>query len=369
MSEEKEQPEMAGSHVSPAQDLPAATEPAAAVAATPPGAERRSALPVATEPAGATLAAPAESAKGAAQVAEAGPAATDVLRRAERRSEGLPVAEARSALTDVSIPDDRELEAWNEQVRRRMRQKSRRSFLGWGATVAAGLGAFRWLTTQREIDGLPWPFRKTLEVNEQLARDYFSARRLSPAFDPDLVSADRVNGDIGLDDEVDARAWKLEIQGLASQDEPLMLGLDAIQKLPRVQMTTEFKCIEGWSVVVEWAGARFADFMKAYPPQTRSRDPFSLDHPEDLPPYVSLETPDGMYYVGLDMESMLHPQTLLCFERNGAPLSPEHGAPLRLVIPVKYGVKNIKRIGTIRYSTLRPADYWAERGYDWYIGL
>ena len=59
------------------------------------------------------------------------------------------------------------------------------------------------------------------------------------------------------------------------------------------------------------------------------------------------------------MESMLHPQTLLCYERNGAPLSQEHGAPLRLVIPVKYGVKNIKRIGTIRYCTQRPADYWA----------
>jgi DMSO/TMAO reductase YedYZ molybdopterin-dependent catalytic subunit len=148
-----------------------------------------------------------------------------------------------------------------------------------------------------------------------------------------------------------------------------VLGLIAIRQLPRLEMIAEFKCIEGWSVVVRWAGARFTDFMRAYPPQTRSGDPFSLDHPEDLPPYVRMATPDGEYYVGLDMESMLHPQTLLCYERNGAPLSQEHGAPLRLVIPVKYGVKNIKRIGTIRYSTLRPADYWAERGYDWYVGL
>ena len=55
-----------------------------------------------------------------------------------------------------------------------MRQKSRRSFLGWGAGVVAGIGAFSWLTSRREIDGLPWPFRRTLEVNEELARDYFS---------------------------------------------------------------------------------------------------------------------------------------------------------------------------------------------------
>jgi DMSO/TMAO reductase YedYZ molybdopterin-dependent catalytic subunit len=211
--------------------------------------------------------------------------------------------------------------------------------------------------------------RMALQTNEQLARDYFRTRRLAPTFDRDRLSADRVNGDAGLGDDLDMASWQLHVHGLASQDEPMMLGLDTIKKLPRVEMVTELKCIEGWSVVVQWAGARFSDFMKAYPPQTMSGDTLSFDHPENLPPYVCMETPDGGYYVGLDMESALHPQTLLCYERNGEPLPPEHGAPLRLVIPVKYGVKHIKRIGTIRYTRLRPADYWAERGYDWYIGL
>ncbi len=269
----------------------------------------------------------------------------------------------------ITLPDPQELEAWNEQVRRRMRQKTRRSFLAWGAGLVAGAGAFGWLTTRREIDGVPWPMRKALETNEQLARDYFRTRRLAPTFAKDRISADRVNGDAGLPDDWDAASWKLQVQGLAAQDEPMMLGLDAIKQLPRAEMVTELKCIEGWSVVVQWAGARFADFIKAFPPQTMSGERMNFDHPEDLPPYVSMETPDGGYYVGLDMESALHPQTLLCYERNGEHLPPEHGAPLRLVIPVKYGVKNIKRIGTIRYSSLRPADYWAERGYDWYIGL
>jgi DMSO/TMAO reductase YedYZ molybdopterin-dependent catalytic subunit len=53
---------------------------------------------------------------------------------------------------------------------------------------------------------------------------------------------------------------------------------------------------------------------------------------------------------------------------NHQPLTSEHGAPLRLVIPVKYGIKYIKWIGTIRFTDERPADYWAERGYDWYAG-
>jgi len=57
-------------------------------------------------------------------------------------------------------------------------------------------------------------------------------------------------------------------------------------------------------------------------------------------------------------------------ENGGVGLNePEHGAPLRLATPVKYGIKNIKRIGTIRFTNTRPADYWAERGYDWYAGL
>ena len=63
------------------------------------------------------------------------------------------------------------------------------------------------------------------------------------------------------------------------------------------------------------------------------------------------------------------PQTLLCYEMNGEPLNLDPGAPLRLAIPVKYGIKNIKRIGTIKFTNERPADYWAEQGYDYYSGL
>jgi DMSO/TMAO reductase YedYZ molybdopterin-dependent catalytic subunit len=65
----------------------------------------------------------------------------------------------------------------------------------------------------------------------------------------------------------------------------------------------------------------------------------------------------------------MQPQTLLCYEMNGEALTEPHGAPLRLVIPTKYGIKNLKRIGKIFYSQERPRDYWAELGYDWYAGL
>jgi DMSO/TMAO reductase YedYZ molybdopterin-dependent catalytic subunit len=68
------------------------------------------------------------------------------------------------------------------------------------------------------------------------------------------------------------------------------------------------------------------------------------------------------------MPSALHPQTLLCYEMNGNPLPLNQGFPLRLIIPVKYGIEHLKRIGTMSFSNEKPADYWAERGYDYYAG-
>jgi DMSO/TMAO reductase YedYZ molybdopterin-dependent catalytic subunit len=170
----------------------------------------------------------------------------------------------------------------------------------------------------------------------------------------------RVNGSIGLATGLDPDAWRLRVIGAAGDRSALSLALDEIKALPRVEMTTELRCIEGWSEVVHWAGARLSDLAAATGLARRDE--------QHLLDYAALETPGVGYYVGLDMDSALHPQTLLCYEMDGRPLTPEHGAPLRLVIPLKYGIKNLKRIGTIRFTDDRPADYWAERGYDWYAG-
>ena len=86
-------------------------------------------------------------------------------------------------------------------------------------------------------------------------------------------------------------------------------------------------------------------------------------------PFVAMETPDGVYQVSLDMKSMMHPQTLLAWELNREPLDSDHGAPLRLATPLKYGIKQIKRVGQIQFSSERTIDYWEERGYDWWAGL
>ena len=234
-----------------------------------------------------------------------------------------------------------------------LRRLSRRGFITLGAGAFATYGMWKWLRARPREAGVEWPLRRTLEFNEKLANGYFSNQRLTATYPQSRITRARINGGLGLSEKNDPAAWQLKIEGAA---DPVTLSLDDIKALPRHSMVTELRCIEGWTIIVKWTGARVADLMARFPP---------VESPE----FVAMETPDRGYYVGLDIKSAMHPQTLLAYEMNDRPLIWQHGAPLRLAIPVKYGVKNIKRVGTIRYMNTRPADYWAERGYDWYLGL
>ncbi|HEY0426303.1 MAG TPA: molybdopterin-dependent oxidoreductase [Pyrinomonadaceae bacterium] len=236
----------------------------------------------------------------------------------------------------------------DEKARQEMKKHSRRGFLIGGAAAVFGYLGYGWLRKPES----EWIFKDAFRFNENVSRLYYSPKNLAPEFSKEKISADRVNGGEGLSENFNAAEWRLRVGGLANRADDLILTLDDIKALPRVEMTTELKCIEGWSVVVNWAGARFSDFVQKYPPQFTK--------------YVSIVTPDESYYVGWDMPSVLHPQTLLAYEMNGAPLTLPHGAPLRLASPTKYGIKQIKRIGRIEFTDERPRDFWAESGYDWY---
>ncbi|HEY3052082.1 MAG TPA: molybdopterin-dependent oxidoreductase [Thermoanaerobaculia bacterium] len=244
-------------------------------------------------------------------------------------------------------------EANNAEVERTVRRMSRRGFMTAAVAAGAGYGAWKWLRTREQLGYLQWPLRRVLELNESIAEAYFRTARLSPTFPASRINRPaRLNGALGLGPAFDPSTWLLRLEGTSR---PVTLTLDDLKALPRRDQITELRCIEGWSIIVKWTGTRFADLMAKFPPAERVK-------------YVAMETPDRGYYVGLDMPSAMHPQTLLAYALNDEPLSMAHGAPLRLAIPVKYGIKNIKRIGLIRYTNVRPADFWAEQGYDWYAG-
>ncbi len=244
--------------------------------------------------------------------------------------------------------------------------RSRRSFLTAGAAAVAGILGWSWISSETKTA----LYRSSFEFNESLSRAFFRPSQLAKEFPLSSVTPIRTNGYEGLEGEIDPAKWTLAVGGLAGRVDDLILTLDDIKKMPRADLVTEFKCIEGWSTIVHWTGVLFSDFAAAYPPKTRSGAPPDVaGSPHDLVEYVSLNTPDEKYYVGWDMPSILHPQTLLAYEMNGQPLRPENGAPLRLASATKYGIKQIKRIGRIEFTNERPKDFWAEYGYDWYSGL
>lgn len=243
-----------------------------------------------------------------------------------------------------------------EELQRALKLKTRRGFLMGGLAALGALGGYEFVTASAKDRYIPWPQRKVLAFNAKLAHGYLSDEHLMPTFPASEVGHLKPNGSYGLDDDVSESDKDLKMD--VGTGQVLDLHLADVQALPKVEMITNFCCIEGWNNVAHWGGARFSDFTRKYFPPGRA-----------LPQYVYLSTPDEEYFVGLDMKSALHPQTLLAYEQDGKPLLPEHGAPLRLVIPVKYGIKNIKRIGSIRYTDKQPADYWANYGYDWFAGL
>lgn len=243
------------------------------------------------------------------------------------------------------------------------------SFLIFGIANAVGVMGWRLLNKQPDDKGIAKPLRVVLDANEKVNDQFYSNQHLATEFPKSKATATmRVNGDIGIDKRLQPFQWRLKVNRHPvnrTVESELNLKMQDIRRLPKREMIIDFKCIEGWSMVSHWGGTRFLDFMKHYRLGTRDGKAPDPGHPENLYKYVGLITPDSKYYVGIDMKSMLHPQTILSYELNQKPLSILHGYPLRLIIPVKYGIKSLKCIGSIYFSDTRPPDYWYERGYDY----
>ena len=289
--------------------------------------------------------------------------------------------------------------------RRGLGAQSRRDFLLYGAGAALAAAGFWWVlpeeTQQRlgakNAQSSPRKeafLNKALGLDDDVAQFLYSPTRLVPTFDvshalpPGREDEDdaapgrfRVNYEGGHPDALYGNYlphWSLQVTGLASgRVETLkMPDIQAlIQRYGRHEQVTRLVCVEGWSQIGQWAGLRFADFLQAYPPApdarwAQLRADFNVSSNTDDNGNITGYSPDP-YYVSIDLGTAHHPQTLLATEQSGRPLTIGHGAPLRLLVPMKLGLKNIKAITRIHYVSEEPTDYWSSegRGYSRYDGL
>jgi DMSO/TMAO reductase YedYZ molybdopterin-dependent catalytic subunit len=271
--------------------------------------------------------------------------------------------------------------------RRVLSARTRRDFLLFGAGAAAAAVGFWWLLPDGAADFvLPTGAIHSLDTAAarlgltKERRERFLNRALT--FDDDVAEAlyspnravrtyrkgditplpNNYNGATPKPDYIPG--WRLKVSGLASGRTERLSIADLLAKFRLHEQITRLVCVEGWSAVAWWGGIRFADFLEAFPPAPGSQwagieSGVNLDGDGNEDPY----------YVSIDLGTARHRQTLLATHQDGRPLTVAHGAPLRLLAPMKLGLKNIKAITEIAYSPRQPDDYWAKRGYSKYDGL
>ncbi len=231
----------------------------------------------------------------------------------------------------------------------KFRKMGRRELLKLAPVVA--LGAFA-------IPKLQGPLLTAgLGLSDWASARLFRSGHLAPTFaDSDLTPLEKFPiNDYDVDDpDVDFERWTLTVSGAVQK--PGEYTLAQIQALPKVTQNTRHVCVEGWDVIGRFGGARLSDFLKAIGADPSAR-------------FVTVECADD-YYESLDMATALHPQSLLCYEMYGRPLTREHGAPLRLSIPTKIGYKQAKYLTDLKVShVLEKVGYWEDQGYPEFYSL
>jgi len=262
-----------------------------------------------------------------------------------------------------------------EMAHRALRYRTRRDVLlfGVGAVVAvAGAGfllpqnTLRPLGVRRNMHspGKEWFLNKALRIDDDVAEALYSGIRSVPTYTKSQITPLKNNYNGATPDPGYISGWNLTLDGLASG---LTISLDIrnlMTRFPTHDQITQLVCVEGWSAIAWWAGLRFDDLLRAYPPMSQAK----WARVESSVNLDASGNPDP-YFMSLDLATARHPQTLLATHLNGQPLTVDHGAPLRLLVPVKLGLKNVKAITRITYVAEEPRDYWAERGYSRYDGI
>lgn len=251
---------------------------------------------------------------------------------------------------------------------------NRRTFIrGTLAAAAACISGCDRLTSSMDDSGI---LKSAESLNRTLSRTLFG-QRLAREYPASAISAHfRANGTTEPDSESYRRMaenqfadYRLEIGGLV--ENPLRLSLAELRAaLSRTQITRH-DCVEGWSCIGKWRGARLGPLLDRarLKPQTRYIAFFCADAPAN-----SLEG-QAQYYETIDLNDAYHPQTILAYEMNDQTLPIAHGAPLRLRLERQLGYKMAKYIMRLEaiesFASIDGGQggYWEDRGYEWYAGI
>jgi DMSO/TMAO reductase YedYZ molybdopterin-dependent catalytic subunit len=256
-----------------------------------------------------------------------------------------------------------------------LRRRTRRDLLLFGAGAVAALigggsllpqNTLGRLGVPRNMDspGKEWVLNKALRIDDDVAEALYSENRSVPTYTKSQITEIKNNYNGATPNPAYIPGWHLTLDGLASGVSVALDIRSLVTRFSAHEQITRLVCVEGWSAIAWWAGLRFDDLLRAYPPISQAKWA-RVESSVDLDASGNPEP----YYVSIDLATARHPQTLLATHFNGQALTVEHGAPLRLMVPVKLGLKNVKAITKLTYVAEEPRDYWAERGYSRYDGI
>jgi sulfoxide reductase catalytic subunit YedY len=162
----------------------------------------------------------------------------------------------------------------------------------------------------------------------------------------------------GLAKNFKTSPWKVTIDGLVKKKQEL--DVDTILKMATPEERIyRHRCVEGWSIVVPWVGFSLNELIKRAEPLGKAKfvEFTTIQDPKQMPGQRG-SVLDWPYVEGLRLDEAMHPLALLCFGMYGEVLPNQNGAPLRLVVPWKYGFKSAKAIVRIRFTDSQPVNTW-----------
>ena len=242
--------------------------------------------------------------------------------------------------------------------------KQRRHFIKTGMAAIAGAG-------------FPWLSEAKLSLGNVVSGPYSTDEEKTPYKDVTTYnnfyefgtskSAPAIRAQ-----DFDTDPWSVSVDGEC--DKPGVISLEDILKPHTLeQRIYRLRCVEGWSMVIPWVGFPLADFIKRFQPNSRARFvEFQTLNDKEQMPGVRRRVLDWPYTEGLRIDEAMHPLTLLAVGLYDEVLPNQNGAPVRLVVPWKYGFKSIKSIDSMRFFEQQPISSWekaAAKEYGFYANV